>query len=85
MNVYQKIRSLSGPRTNHGLTQRLEKPLEYATGFETALKTKNESDWINYRKHRNKVNNMKKHALCNYYDSIDLQLSDASSSNNNKL
>lgn len=25
-----------------------------------ALKTKNESDWINYRKHRNKVNNMKK-------------------------
>lgn len=50
-----------------------------------ALKTKNESDWINYRKHRNKVNNMKKHALCNYYDSIDLQLSDASSNNNNKL
>lgn len=28
---------------------------------------------------------MKKHALCNYYDSIDLQLSDASSNNNNKL
>ena len=31
----------------------------------------------NYHKHRNKVNNMIKYALSNYYDSINLYISDA--------
>ena len=49
-----------------------------------ALNSKKEIDWVNYHKHRNKVNNMKKYALSNYYDSIDFYISDASI-NNNKL
>ena len=31
-----------------------------------ALNSKKEIDWVNYHKHRNKVNNMKKYALSNY-------------------
>ena len=49
-----------------------------------ALNSKKEIDWVNYHKQRNKVNNMKKYALSNYYDSIDFYISDASI-NNNKL
>ena len=49
-----------------------------------ALKTRNESDWSAYKKIRNSINNMKKHAISNYYDSIDTYLDD-SSKDNNKL
>ena len=43
-----------------------------------------ESDWLTFRKYRNKVNNMKKHAIANYYDNIDSYLRDANK-NNQKL
>lgn len=50
-----------------------------------AQKTRRESDWIIFRRIRNKVNNMKKHAIANYYDNcIDSHLKDASL-NNQKL
>ena len=49
-----------------------------------AQKTKRESDWISFRKIRNKVNNMKKFAISHFYDNIDSQLKDAST-NDNKL
>lgn len=47
-----------------------------------ALKYKRETDWIKFRKTRNQVNNMKKHALSNYYDNIELHLDEAFKDNN---
>ena len=49
-----------------------------------AQKSGRESDWFTFRKYRNKVNNMKKHAIANYYDNIDSYLRDANK-NNQKL
>lgn len=41
-----------------------------------------EEHWLNYRRVRNKVNNMKKHAILNYYNSVGPYLN---SKNSNKL
>ena len=49
-----------------------------------ALNFRKETVWANYCKHRNKFNNMKKHAFPNYYECIDFDISDVST-NNNKL
>jgi hypothetical protein len=43
-----------------------------------ALKSQRDSNWSAYRKIRNSVNNMKKHAISNYYDNIDTYLNDSS-------
>ena len=42
-----------------------------------ALRTKRETDWSAFKKIHNSVNNMKKHAISNYYDSIDVYLEDS--------
>ena len=47
-----------------------------------ALRTKNDTDWLKYKTIRNKVNNMKKHALQNYYDNINVYINNASKDNN---
>jgi hypothetical protein len=47
-----------------------------------ALLSNVDTDWSKYRKVRNKVNNLKKHALKNYYDNIDVYINDASKDNN---
>ena len=49
-----------------------------------ALKSKKAEHWADYRKVRNRVNNMKKHAILNYYNNIETHLNDCSK-NNNKL
>ena len=49
-----------------------------------AQKSGMESDWLTFRKYRNKVNNMKKHAIANDNDNIDSYLRDANK-NNQKL
>ena len=49
-----------------------------------ALRSNRHNDWHKYKHIRNKVNNMKKHALQSYYDNIDLYINDANK-NNNKL
>lgn len=43
-----------------------------------ALRTNNDADWTKFRHVRNKVNNMKKHAITNYYDNIESALHDSS-------
>lgn len=49
-----------------------------------ALKYRRETDWNKFRKTRNQVNNMKKHALINYiyYDNIEFHLDEAFKDNN---
>lgn len=42
-----------------------------------ALRTNNDADWTKFRHVRNKVNNMKKHAITNY-DNIESALHDSS-------
>ena len=49
-----------------------------------ALKSNKLEDIKKYKKSRNKINNMKKHAIENYYNSLELSLLD-SSKNNSKL
>jgi hypothetical protein len=49
-----------------------------------SLKSKNPFDVEKFRKARNKVNNMKKHAMLNYYNNLETQLSD-DCINNSKL
>lgn len=49
-----------------------------------AIETNKDSVWSAYRKVRNSVNKMKKHAISNYYDNIETYLDD-SSKNNTKL
>ncbi|XP_062594120.1 uncharacterized protein LOC134255611 [Saccostrea cucullata] len=49
-----------------------------------ALRTKKDSDWAEFKKVRNTFNNMKKYAIANYYDSIEMHRVDANK-NNNKL
>jgi hypothetical protein len=40
------------------------------------LKSKKEEHWAEYRKVRNKVNNMEKHAILNYHSNIETHLKD---------
>lgn len=62
----------------------LRKTLRVRNRFKKGTKTRRESDWVIFRRIRNKVNNMKKHAIANYYDNRDSHLKDASL-NNQKL
>ena len=73
------------PRDKPWFDSVLRKPIRIRDRLRNkALKTRNESDWSAYKKIRNSINNMKKHAISNYYDSIDTYLDD-SSKDNNKL
>lgn len=62
----------------------LRKTFRVRNRLKKGTKTRRESDWVIFRRIRNKVNNMKKHAIANYYDNIDSHLKDASL-NNQKL
>ena len=48
------------------------------------MKSNKAEDFKKYKKTRNKTNDMKKHAIENYYDSLGLSLTD-SSKNSSKL
>lgn len=65
----------SGLRIEISLRNRLRK---------IAMKSNNALDMQKFKKSRNKVNNMKKYAINNYYNNLELSLLD-SSKNNPKL
>ena len=46
-----------------------------------ALKSKRTTDWRNYKKVRNKVNNLKRHAKERFYDNLELNLTESFTNN----
>ncbi len=48
---------------------------------ELALDTGKTSDWVTYKKLRNKVNNMKKHAKETFFNTLEFTLNDLNSNN----
>ena len=77
MNAYLLKKLLFGVMINPGMIQKFENILEKETG----LKSKRTTDWRNYKKVRNKVNNLKRHAKERFYYNLKLNLTESFTNN----
>ena len=72
--------------TNHGLTLRFDeihgKEIDKK---KKAVKTGNITDWIKYKRLRNKVNNQRKHAKESFYNNLELIITDFENNDKRKF
>lgn len=77
LNVYPKKTIIIRPRDKPWYDSLLRKTMRIRDRLrKIALRTNNDADWTKFRHVRNKVNNMKKYAIANYYDNIESALHD---------
>ena len=77
--------SQSAPVINLGLIQKYVALHESETDKKILLRTADVNDWIKYKKARNKVNNLRKHAKEIFYNNLELFLSDFHKNDKKKI
>ena len=73
--------------TNHGMTLRFDERhgKEIHVGKKKAVKTSNVTDWIRYKRLRNKVTNQRKHAKESFYNNLELIITDFENNDKRKF
>ena len=72
--------------TNHGMTLRFDETHEKRDRHKKkAVKTGNITDWIKYKRLRNKVNNQRKHAKESFYNNLELIITDFENNDKRKF
>ena len=72
--------------TNHGMTLRFDEIHgKRDRQKKKAVKTGNITDWIKYKRLRNKVNNQRKHAKESFYNNLELTITDFENNDKRKF